>query len=249
MPCRSGSTANVLGIPDGPGPIDETGLLFTLDDSVLGTFYSDGVQANIEDVMTVADRRRRTCATCASNIVASGGGDEATIETTATTDACVFITDISAETVGLADLEGIWTVELERTAGSAVAEALEIGGPTGIRLSARMGPDGAISLAARQRSRAAELLRAKDQDGGHHVGRRGVGVAGTRHARHAERHGRHVPAVEVVARDGARSGSARSCRYRARQPSSLRSRPRSAGRLPAVPPGPRWSPSRASSCR
>ena len=50
------------------------------------------------------------------------------------------------ETVGLSDLDGIWTVELERTTGSAVSEALEIGGPTAVRLSARMGPQGAISL-------------------------------------------------------------------------------------------------------
>ena len=141
-----GATANVLGIPDGPGPIYETGRLFTLDDSVLGTFYSDGVQANIEDVMTVADQHTQEPRNVCFNIIASGGGDDATAETIATTDACVSITDISPETVGLADLEGVWTVELERTTGSAVSEALEIGGPTAIRLSARMGPAGAISL-------------------------------------------------------------------------------------------------------
>ena len=141
-----GATANVLGIPDGPGPIYETGLLFTIDDSVLGTFSTDGVQASIEDVMTVADQNTQAPRNVCFNIIASGGGDDATAETIATTDACVFINDIGAETVGLSDLEGIWTVELERTAGSAVSEALEIGGPTAVRLSARMGPQGAISL-------------------------------------------------------------------------------------------------------
>ena len=141
-----GATANVLGIPDGPGPIYETGLLFTIDDSVLGTFSSDGVEANIEDVMIAADQYTQDQRNVCFNIVASGGGDDATAETIATTDVCVYITDISPETVGLADLEGIWTVELERTTGSAVSEALEIGGPTAVRLSARMGPHGAISL-------------------------------------------------------------------------------------------------------
>ena len=141
-----GATANVLGIPDGPGPIYETGLLFTIDDSVLGTFATDGVQANIEDVMTVADQHTQDPRDVCFNIIASGGGGDATAETIATTDACVFITDISAETVGLSDLEGIWTVELERTTGSAVSEALEIDGPTAVRLSARMGPQGAFSL-------------------------------------------------------------------------------------------------------
>jgi len=141
-----GATANVLGIPDGPGPIYETGLLFTIDDSVLGTFSTDGVQANIEDVMTVADQNTQDPHTVCFNIIASGGGNDATAETIATTDACVFTTEISNETVGLSDLEGIWTVELERTTGSAVSEALNIGGPTAVRLSARMGPDGAISL-------------------------------------------------------------------------------------------------------
>ncbi len=141
-----GATANVLGIPDGPGPIYETGLLFTIDDSVLGTFSSDGVEANIEDVMIAADQYTQDQRNVCFNLVASGGGDDATAETIATTDVCVFITDISPETVELADLEGIWTVELERTTGSAVSEALEIGGPTAVRLSARMGPDGAISL-------------------------------------------------------------------------------------------------------
>ena len=141
-----GATANVLGIPDGQGPVYETGLLFTIDDSVLGTFSSDGVEANIEDVMIVADQYTQDQGTVCFNIIASGGGDDTTAETIATTDACVFITDISPETVGLADLEGIWTVELERTTGSAVSGALEVGGPTAIRLSARMGPDGAISL-------------------------------------------------------------------------------------------------------
>ena len=141
-----GATANVLGIPDGPGPIYETGLLFTIDDSVLGTFATDGVQANIEDVLTVADQHTQEPRNVCFTIIASGGGDGATAETTATTDACVYITDITAETMGLADLEGIWTVELERTTGSVVSEALEIGGPTAVRLSARMGPQGAISL-------------------------------------------------------------------------------------------------------
>jgi len=141
-----GATANVLGIPDGPGPIYETGLLFTIDDSVLGTFSSDGVEANIEDVMIAADQYTQDQRNVCFNIIASGGGGNATAETIATTDVCVFITDISPETVELADLEGIWTVELERTAGSIVAEALDVGGPTAVRLSARMGPQGAISL-------------------------------------------------------------------------------------------------------
>jgi hypothetical protein len=141
-----GATANVLGIPDGPGPIYETGLLFTIDDSVLGTFATDGVQANIEDVLTVADQHTQEPRNVCFDIIASGGGDDGTAETIATTDACVFITDISAEIVGLSDLEGIWTVELERTTGSAVSEALEVGGPTAVRLSARMGPQGAFSL-------------------------------------------------------------------------------------------------------
>jgi len=119
---------------------------FQLDDRVLGTAYADGVLANIEDVMAVAGVTEQEKGSVCIDILARGGGDDITIEITATADACVIITDISATTVGISDLEGVWTVELERTAGSVVAEALDVGGPTAIRLSARMGPQGAISL-------------------------------------------------------------------------------------------------------
>jgi hypothetical protein len=141
-----GAMAHVLGIPDGPGPVSETGRIFNLDDSVLGTFYTDGVQSNIEDVMTVAEMQTQDALDVCFDVSASGSGDDATVETTATTDACVLITDISAATVGLADLEGFWTVELQRTTGSVVADALDVGGPTPIRLSAQMGLQGPFSL-------------------------------------------------------------------------------------------------------
>ena len=141
-----GAMAHVLGIPDGPGPVAETGRLFNLDDSVLGTFYTDGVQSNIEDVMTVAGMQTQDPRDVCFDIIAGGGGDDATVETTATTQACVIITDVSAETVTMSDLEGVWTVELERTAGSVVAPTLDTGVITAVRLSARMGLAGAISL-------------------------------------------------------------------------------------------------------
>ena len=119
---------------------------FQLDDHILGTTYADGVLANIEDVMTVAGVGMPSPRSVCFDIIASGGGDDITIETTATTDGCVIITDISAATVTMSDLDGVWTVELDRPAGSTVAETLDIGTPTAVRLSARMGPEGAISL-------------------------------------------------------------------------------------------------------
>ena len=133
-----GAMANYLAIGE---------RFFQLDDEILGTRYADGVLANIEDVMTVGgvsenEDKRSVCV----DYLARGGGDDITIETTATTDGCVNITEISATTVGIADPEGIWTVELERTAGSVVAESLAVGGPTAVRLSAQMGPEGAFSL-------------------------------------------------------------------------------------------------------
>ena len=119
---------------------------FTLDDQMIGAAYGDGVLANIEDVMTVAGMGMTNPRNVCLDVFASGGGDDVTIETTATTDSCVIITDISAATVTLADPDGIWTVELDRPAGSVVAETLDIGTPTAVRLSARMGAQGAISL-------------------------------------------------------------------------------------------------------
>ena len=118
---------------------------FELDDRVLGTAYADGVLANIEDVMTVAGVSEQVKRDVCIDILARGGGEDVTIETTATTDRCVIIIEITATTVTMSAIDGIWTVELDRTAGSAVSEALR-SGPSAVRLSARMGPEGAFSL-------------------------------------------------------------------------------------------------------